>query len=72
MNYIKLKAGVFVKASKKWLTVAKALADCTTELIMTIKSFMIQAPAVWFEGPQKNFLKEVNKNFWEFIRNYIS
>ncbi len=36
---------MFVKASKKWLTVAKAIAYCTTGLITAVKSFMIQAPS---------------------------
>ncbi len=38
------KASVFVKASKKWLTIAKAMAYCTMELLMATKSFMIQGP----------------------------
>jgi hypothetical protein len=29
-----------------WLVIAKALAYCATELIMAVKSFMIQAPGV--------------------------
>ncbi len=44
INSVTQKAGVFVKPSKKWLTKAKALAYCTTELITAAKSFMIQAP----------------------------
>ncbi len=37
---------MFVKTSKKWLTIAKALAYCTTELITGVKSFMIQGPGL--------------------------
>jgi hypothetical protein len=46
INSVTLKASVYVKASKKCLTIAKALAYCTTELITPVKSFMIQAPEV--------------------------
>ncbi len=35
---------MFVKASKKRMTIAKALAYCTTGLITAVKSFMIEAP----------------------------
>ncbi len=35
---------MYIKVSKKLLTIAKALAYCTTELIMAVKSLMIQAP----------------------------
>ena len=34
---------MFVKPSKKWLTIGKELAYCAKELIATVKSFMIQA-----------------------------
>jgi hypothetical protein len=34
---------VFVKASKKGLPIAKALAYCTMEVITAVKSFMMQA-----------------------------
>jgi hypothetical protein len=37
---------VFVRASKKQLTVAKALAYCTMELITAVKNFIIQAPGL--------------------------
>ncbi len=43
INYVTSMASSFVKASKKWLTIAKALAYSNTELITAIKSFMIQA-----------------------------
>ncbi len=46
-NSLTLKASVFVKASKKWLTIAKALAYSTKKLIIPVKSFMIQAPGAW-------------------------
>ncbi len=46
INSVTLKANVFLKASKKWLTIAKAPAYCTTELITSFKSFMVQAPRV--------------------------
>ncbi len=42
------KASVFVQASKKLLTIAKALSYGTTELIMAIKNFMIQVPEAVF------------------------
>ncbi len=35
---------MFVIGSKKWLTIAKPPAYCTTGLIKAGKSFMIQAP----------------------------
>jgi hypothetical protein len=44
VNSVTWKASVFVKASKKCLTIAKALAYCTTEFIMAVKSFIVQAP----------------------------
>ena len=40
------KDSVFVKASKKWLLIAKALAYCTTELITAIKGCIKQAPGI--------------------------
>ncbi len=39
------KAGVFVKASQKCLTITKALAYYTTEFITAVKRFMVHAPA---------------------------
>ena len=44
VNSITLKASLFVKASKEWLIMAKALAYCTTKYITAVKRFMIQAP----------------------------
>jgi len=35
---------VFVQASKKGLTITKTLAYYATEVIMSVKKFMIQAP----------------------------
>ncbi len=46
INSVTQEANKFVKPSKKWLTIAKALAYCTTELITAVKSFMIQAALV--------------------------
>jgi hypothetical protein len=43
INSVTWKASVFVKASKKWLTIVKALYYFTTGLITAVKSFMIQA-----------------------------
>ncbi len=39
MNSVIYKASVFVKDSKKWLTIAKALAYYNTELITTVKFY---------------------------------
>ncbi len=36
INYVTKKASVFVKANKKWLPIAKALAYCTTEEITPV------------------------------------
>jgi len=47
---------VFVKASKKWLTIAKALACCTTELITAVKSILIQAPE---SDPYRSYIVQV-------------
>ncbi len=47
VNSVTYKASVFVKASKKRLPVAKALAYCTTEVITAVKSFMIQGPGMF-------------------------
>jgi hypothetical protein len=44
INSVTYKASVFIKAGKKSLPKAKALAYCTTEVIMAIESFIIQAP----------------------------
>jgi hypothetical protein len=44
INYVTLKAIVFVKASNEHLTMAKALGYWTTELIMSVKSFKLQSP----------------------------
>jgi hypothetical protein len=49
INSVKQKATAFVKASKKLLTIVKALAYCTTELITAVKSFMIQAPSLYYK-----------------------
>ncbi len=35
---------MFVKVNKKLLTITKSLTEYITEFIMTVKSFMIQAP----------------------------
>jgi len=43
INYVTQKARVFVKTSKKWWPIAKALAYCSTEVILAVKSFMVQA-----------------------------
>ncbi len=47
INSATQKASVFVKASKKLLTISKALAYYTMELIMAIKSFMMHAPGAY-------------------------
>ncbi len=39
MNSVIYKASVFVTDGKKWLTIEKALAYCTTELITTVKFY---------------------------------
>ncbi len=54
INSITQKASVFVRASKKWLAIAKALAYCTTESITAVKSFMIQDPGQVIMSSIKN------------------
>jgi hypothetical protein len=43
INSVTEKASVFVKAIKKLIAIAKALAYYITEVMKTLKSFMIQA-----------------------------
>jgi hypothetical protein len=45
------KASVFVKASKKWLTMRTALGYDTTEFTTAVLSFIVQALEMldWFE-----------------------
>ncbi len=49
INSVTSKASAFVKASKKWLTIAKALSYSNTELITAVKSFMIQALSLYYK-----------------------
>jgi hypothetical protein len=44
INSITKKASTSVKVSKKCLTITKALAYYTTELITTIKCYILQTP----------------------------
>ncbi len=51
---------MFVKASKKLLTIAKVLTYCTTEKNTAVKSFMIQTPGWidrWLGEMEDRFVK---------------
>ncbi len=71
INSITYKASVFVKASKKWMTVAKALAYCTMELITYKKRLVSRInPSL--------LLKNILYNTWtlqltkfDLMENYI-
>ncbi len=53
---------MFLKASRKWLTITKALAFYTTEFITIVKSFVTQAP-----GLAKQTFVEVERSWTSFI-----
>ncbi len=61
INSITLKASVFVKENKKFLTIAKTLAQYIMEFITAVKGFTTQAPGEikWLE----KVIKLITSNF---------
>jgi hypothetical protein len=60
INSVTWNASVFVKAGRKWLTIAKALAYYTAELITAVKSFMVQATGERKQQKMKKVCKSWN------------